>query len=318
MVKTGEVNNEISYKSPLVSVGIPTYNRPDGLRRTIECITGQTYKNLEIIVSDNCSPGLETEAVVREFMEADKRIQYFRQDRNTGMVLNSLFVLDRAKSEYFMWAADDDKWDPDFIATLVRILENHPEIGLACTDAILIDKYGKRIYEYPNLHVLSGPSSYKTVIKYTIMAGVEGKALLLCGLFRKKILVDITRRFGKTIDNFGADVPLVLAAVIQGGVYIEPRIMFEKGVFFESNRIDEVKHIHFNKYLQRCPLNKFGEYFMVHISAARGTKYLWVVIICLIPELILSIVSFIIKIIISGLSKISKYLNSRFGNKQSE
>ena len=34
---------------PLVSVGIPTYNRPEGLRQTLDCITFQTYKNLEII-----------------------------------------------------------------------------------------------------------------------------------------------------------------------------------------------------------------------------------------------------------------------------
>ena len=48
-------------RQPLVSVGIPTYNRPEGLRRTLECITKQTYKNLEIIVSNNCSSGPEIE-----------------------------------------------------------------------------------------------------------------------------------------------------------------------------------------------------------------------------------------------------------------
>ncbi|MBK7374561.1 MAG: glycosyltransferase [Chitinophagaceae bacterium] len=41
--------------TPLVTVGIPTYNRPGGLERTLACITVQTYANLEIIVSDNCS-----------------------------------------------------------------------------------------------------------------------------------------------------------------------------------------------------------------------------------------------------------------------
>lgn len=59
---------------PLVSVGIPTYNRPEGLRQTLECITRQTYKNLEIIVSDNCSLESETEAIVREFMAKDSHI----------------------------------------------------------------------------------------------------------------------------------------------------------------------------------------------------------------------------------------------------
>lgn len=41
--------------NPLVSIGIPTYNRPQRLRKTLAGITCQTYSNLEIIVSNNCS-----------------------------------------------------------------------------------------------------------------------------------------------------------------------------------------------------------------------------------------------------------------------
>lgn len=86
--------------NPLVSVGIPTYNRPEGLRRTLECITGQTYKNLEIIVSDNCSPGPVNEKVVREFMARDRRIRYFRQDENKGAGFNFRFGLGQSSQTY--------------------------------------------------------------------------------------------------------------------------------------------------------------------------------------------------------------------------
>lgn len=111
-------------KSPLVSIGIPTYNRPEGLRRTLECITKQTYKNLEIIVSDNCSLGPETEAVVRDFMAKDSRIQYFRQQENKGGVFNGKFVLKKATGEYFMWAADDDEWETHFIEVCILKIGN--------------------------------------------------------------------------------------------------------------------------------------------------------------------------------------------------
>ncbi len=93
-----------SSQTPLVSVGIPTFNHPDGLRRTLRCIVEQSYGNLEIIVSDNCSPGSETEAVVREFCLKDNRIQYFRQDTNKGPAFNFRFVLEKATGEYFMFA----------------------------------------------------------------------------------------------------------------------------------------------------------------------------------------------------------------------
>lgn len=102
-------------KEPLVSVGIPCYNRPEGLRRTLECITGQTYRNLEIIISDNCSTNPEVERVVRDFASRDIRIQYYRQGVNKGPIPNFQFVLEKATGEYFMWAADDDKWENYFI-----------------------------------------------------------------------------------------------------------------------------------------------------------------------------------------------------------
>jgi len=130
-------------KSPLVSVGIPTYNRPEGLRRTLECITRQTYKNLEIIISDNCSPGPETEVVAREFMVKDSRIQYFRQEKNMGGAFNLKFVLKKATGEYFMWAADDDYFDTyELVSKLVsKAREGNyvlvfPNVNIICNNRI--------------------------------------------------------------------------------------------------------------------------------------------------------------------------------------
>jgi glycosyltransferase involved in cell wall biosynthesis len=104
-------------RRPLVSVGIPTFNRPEGLRRTLRLICGQTYPYLQILVSDNASPGDETEQVVRDFSKADGRVKYFRQPSNIGPLANFRFVLAKATGDYFMWAADDDEWDAGFIET---------------------------------------------------------------------------------------------------------------------------------------------------------------------------------------------------------
>lgn len=102
---------------PLVSVGIPTFNRPEGLRRTLNLICHQTYRNLEILVSDNASPDSETEIVARDFAVYDQRIKYFRQPTNLGPTGNFRFVLAESSGEYFMWATDDDEWDATFIET---------------------------------------------------------------------------------------------------------------------------------------------------------------------------------------------------------
>ena len=110
-------------KTALVSVGIPTYNRPDGLERTLKCITNQTYKNLEIVVSDNCSTDLHIQKLVKSIQEKDSRVHYFRQKENIGSFSNFKFVLEQSTGEYFMWAADDDTWEDFYVAKLIHEFE---------------------------------------------------------------------------------------------------------------------------------------------------------------------------------------------------
>jgi glycosyltransferase involved in cell wall biosynthesis len=104
-----------------VTIGIPTYNRPIGLKRTLESIINQTYTNLEIIVSDNCSPDKETDKLMEYYLNKDTRIKYFKQDVNKGIIHNFHFVKDQATSNYFMWATDDDYYENmNLVETLMK------------------------------------------------------------------------------------------------------------------------------------------------------------------------------------------------------
>jgi len=95
---------------PLVTIGLPSYNRPEGLRRSLENAIRQTYQNLEIIIADNCSyDEMAINAVVEPIMKKDKRIKYFRHAKNEGALFNFKFLLQKASGEYFMWIADDDE-----------------------------------------------------------------------------------------------------------------------------------------------------------------------------------------------------------------
>lgn len=127
-------------KTPLVSVGIPTYNRPEGLRRTLECISGQTYRNLEIIVADNCSPGTETQEIVKLFQKNDSRITYYRHEQNFGMDYNSKFTLEKATGDFFLSAADDDEWYPEFIEKCVAPLILDESILFCTSNVILVSE----------------------------------------------------------------------------------------------------------------------------------------------------------------------------------
>ena len=110
--------------APLVSIGVPTYNRPEGLRRTLLCLSNQTHPNLDILVSDNCSPGKATANVVAEMAERDPRIRFVRQTQSLGVSGNFRFVLRETAADYFMWAADDDTWRPGFIERCLNAMQN--------------------------------------------------------------------------------------------------------------------------------------------------------------------------------------------------
>jgi glycosyltransferase involved in cell wall biosynthesis len=124
---------------PLVSVGVPTYNRPRHLARALQSLMNQTYRNLEIIVSDNCSPDSGVETVAREAMGRDPRIRYVRQSANIGAVENFQYVLMQAGGKYFCWAADDDLCNAQFVEKLVACLEAHPDLVLAACDVEALD-----------------------------------------------------------------------------------------------------------------------------------------------------------------------------------
>jgi len=128
---------------PLVSIGIPTFNRPDGLKRTLTNICGQTYENLEIVVSDNFSDNRESIEVAKQFTTKDSRVRFFRQGSRLTIFDNFKFVLANSNGKYFMWAADDDEWDPRFISVCVLELRQGALSAISNIDT-LFRKTGKR------------------------------------------------------------------------------------------------------------------------------------------------------------------------------
>lgn len=126
-------------QQPLVSVIIPTYNRPEYLKQALTSAIKQTYQNLEIIVSDNCSTD-KTQEIVQSFR--DTRIRYWRQPENKGMFANQMHAFKMARGKYVASLHDDDMWNEDFLEKLIPPLEEHPDLILAFCDQYIIDANG--------------------------------------------------------------------------------------------------------------------------------------------------------------------------------
>ena len=114
---------------PLISIGIPTFNRNRGICRALESVWRQCYPNLEIIVSDNCSSD-NTHEVLLKMQRGHPEMKCYRQEKNIGMISNFEFVLRAATGKYFMWVADDDILEDDVLFKYVAFLESHPLYSL--------------------------------------------------------------------------------------------------------------------------------------------------------------------------------------------
>jgi len=132
---------------PLVTIGIPTYNRARGyLREALSSALAQTYERVEVVVADNCSED-DTEAVVREV--GGDRVRYHRHERNVGAQGNFNSLLALAGGDYFLLLHDDDAVDPDMVAACVAAMGDRRP-GLVRTGTRVIDSAGRVVYEREN------------------------------------------------------------------------------------------------------------------------------------------------------------------------
>jgi len=109
-----------------ISIGMPVYNGGQTIKAALEALLNQTFKEFELIISDNASTD-ETQVICETFASRDERIRYVRQPKNLGSAGNFKFVLDEAVGEYFLWAAADDIRSNDFLEVNLEFLENNPD-----------------------------------------------------------------------------------------------------------------------------------------------------------------------------------------------
>lgn len=218
---------------PIVSVGIPTYERPNKLKRTLECITRQTYNNLEIIISDNNSQDPKVDEFVNTFRKRDSRIRYFKQSENKGMINNSKFVLEKANGKYFMWAADDDEWSNVFIEKTVEFLQDNSSYYVA---AITESQY--KVNNKPCEFFREGVPFYsfnspdKMIRLYHIIRYNFGN--LFYSLFDREIIQAVGRIFFENLQKSNisfTEIPLFILIIEHGNWKVLPSI----GIYKETN-----------------------------------------------------------------------------------
>ncbi len=257
-------------------IGMPVYNGEKHIAGAIESLLNQSFKDFVLFVSDNASSD-STREIVEQFAAKDPRVKYYRQPENLGMFGNFGFVLEKADTEYFMWAAHDDKREKNYLEVCIAALEADKTLGLAATAVTIIDSLGRTLFEEHDPERIASHSLLKQVVRYTLMAEGLGKANIFYGVWRTEAAKKVWDAYPQRL-VWGQDYHVALALVARYPVYIDPRPLFKKIPTIPRGHTAPVPGPEpaVRSYKERnipFPFSHFWKYTNGHMEALRGTPY---------------------------------------------
>ncbi len=142
------MNRLILENKYLISIIMPVYNTEQYFKRCIESVLQQSYKNLEIIIVDDCSEG-NIKELAQYYIDMDKRVSIVSHEVNKGLFQARLTGAEKARGQYIAFIDSDDYVSLDYYHTLLdRIVNENCDIVIGHTVHQNPDGY-KYIY---NLH----------------------------------------------------------------------------------------------------------------------------------------------------------------------
>lgn len=161
---------------PLISVIMSVYTDEKYLRKSVESILNQTFRDFEFIITDDCSKDNSLD-ILREYAKKDNRIVLIENKENLKLTKNLNNMLGIAKGDLIARMDSDDISFPDRFEKQVKIFKNNPDIDFVFTSTILIDDTDDEICETwrpKNIDSILKMMSYNDLIPHpSIMAKKE-------------------------------------------------------------------------------------------------------------------------------------------------
>lgn len=228
-------------ESGLVSIGLPVYNGQNFLEKTLKCLISQSYKDLEIIISDNASTD-QTGKICKKYALLDNRIVYLRNKINKGASWNYNNVFYNSKGEYFKWAAHDDLFSKKYIEECIDVLNRNPSAILCHSKVLEIDENENFIKPYNSCKIFENKNPVKRLLECICY---PPSMCAVFGVFRSSIL-----KKTRLIGNYSSSDRTLLGEIALRGPIIEiPKYLF----FFRSHtnqhfKIYRTKHDRYRWY----------------------------------------------------------------------
>lgn len=160
------VNRDIlKYDNLLVSVIIPVYNAEKYISETLESVINQTYRDLEIIVIDDCSKDSSSN-IIKDIMKSNLKIIYHKQEVNAGVAVARNKGLELARGRFIAFLDSDDLWYHDKLEKQLSLMKEK-NAAISYTAIEMIDETGQLI---KGKRKVKETVSYKTLLKNTVIA----------------------------------------------------------------------------------------------------------------------------------------------------
>jgi glycosyltransferase involved in cell wall biosynthesis len=263
MSKVGEMSKE-----PRVSIGLPTYNRPELLKLVLESFQKQSFRDFELIISDNGSPDPRVKELSEEIAASDDRFSYIRQPENRGGDANFWFVYHQARAQLFMWAADDDLWPLDFLERGIAALDANPQASAWFCQVVNINLEGDVVRSYPSFRRFQSTAfKFVDLARFLWEPEVMGKANLMYSIFRRETLSDAIDKFRALPTCWGGDMTLIHGYLCRFNLLIDDRVILQKRL--ATNSIEPVLNPRQHIY----PREQRVIYFRNYRRIAAGSGY---------------------------------------------
>lgn len=202
---------------PAISVIIPVYNAEQYLRRCLDSIRSQTFKDFEVVCIDDGSPDRSGE-ILDEYARVDNRFKIIHQ-KNSGVSAARQKGLDTVIGDYVITADPDDWVDPDWLEVLYSEAERS-KVDIACCDFI-------REYKDYSIYASTKPTSYnKDDLLKDILSGKKVWGETVTKLVKRSFITqnDITYDIKQ---NLGEDLLFVTKLIICGASFVH----IDKGLY---------------------------------------------------------------------------------------
>lgn len=218
-------------RKPLVSIGLPVYNGEETIERAIDTLLGQTYRNLEIVISNNGSTD-NTSAILRKYQGVNQRIKVFSTEVNRGSIWNFNKVFQESTGEYFMWASHDDYHENNFVVNCLNAMELDKECVLCAPMMQMTAADSEEVVWISCMDSFKDKKSLLARYRETLR---HFPAVSIYGLYRRSALAK-TGLFPRVV---GGDLLLIQELSLYGNFIGVPEVLFTRRGRAKWNSIDQ-------------------------------------------------------------------------------